>query len=477
MDGGAPRKRLKVIYGDTRVAFSVAADASVEDACVDAQRALTEWGAAPVGRKVETLALPDQIRLCTRERIADVVQDELLVAIFEDPPASSHPAPIPSPPSPVSASLAAAGPPMQASSAAVFNLSATSSVVNLMALAEDAVELARLNSMLVQHIGAKGHQALAMAAKLPLAVKALAIGIKPHELIIDATSKHQFIGRAMGEDAMAFLEPVSVDAEPLSPHTCVRHLSSGEAHVGGLKPGDEEEADDDDDDDDEWTPDRARQRGKAVSSTTSEPLGLGGRQRKPARGRREAASDSRPQLHGCTSPFMLSESCSFMLSERQQLKRLGVSLDIEAGRRKGDRNSEHLREIQASSRSGIEEDGGNGEQVSGGAALEKQDQLDIFAFSSEAERRAFVQVCETEGHRGACGGDGGVDGGTSGATPDPREEEAEAEGKARGAGGSKSRSTYRCSVCGQPKRWVRVCLGGCARPLALLDCLLATCTC
>jgi hypothetical protein len=64
---------------------------------------------------------------------------------------------------------------------------------------------------------------------------------------------------------------------------------------------------------------------------------------------------------------------------------------------------------------------------------------------------------------GAGGGSGEGGGGTSGATPDPREEAeaeaAEAEGKAGGGEASKSRRSYRCSVCGQPKRWERVCLG------------------
>ena len=42
-------------------------------------------------------------------------------------------------------------------------------------------------------------------------------------------------------------------------------------------------------------------------------------------------------------------------------------------------------------------DGGNVEQVSGGAALEKEHRFDLLEFSSEEERSAFIKACDVEG--------------------------------------------------------------------------------
>ena len=74
------KKRLKIDFGEGRIALSVPPRSTVADACLEAERTL---GSDKLGkRKIRTFALPDQIELGTGEAIADVVGDELLHAVF-----------------------------------------------------------------------------------------------------------------------------------------------------------------------------------------------------------------------------------------------------------------------------------------------------------------------------------------------------------------------------------------------------------
>jgi len=74
------KKRLKIDFGEGRIALSVPLRSTVADACLEAERTL---GSDKLGkRKIRTFALPDQIELGTGEAIADVVGDELLHVVF-----------------------------------------------------------------------------------------------------------------------------------------------------------------------------------------------------------------------------------------------------------------------------------------------------------------------------------------------------------------------------------------------------------
>ena len=230
--GPAPRKRLKVAYGDSKVAFSVPVDASVRDACRAAEAALAEFDAVPAGCCCKALALPDEIRLRSSERIADVVQDELLVPIFEASRTAEMGGGQRGTASDNSRSLGSerevgcprpGGLVRNRSTMPAENFD-SKNVVNLMTLLQDSEERTRLNNELVQHVSTHNCHALAMAGKLPLAIKLLAIGIQPHELIIDATSSYGFVTAALSDvDAVFFPDHGSPAQTAAAAHNSTQH--------------------------------------------------------------------------------------------------------------------------------------------------------------------------------------------------------------------------------------------------------------
>ena len=87
------KKRLKIDFGDGRIALSVSARCTVAEACAEAESKL---GSDRLGkRKIRTFALPDQIELETGEAIVDVVGDEILHAVFIEGGARFRPPPPP----------------------------------------------------------------------------------------------------------------------------------------------------------------------------------------------------------------------------------------------------------------------------------------------------------------------------------------------------------------------------------------------
>ena len=82
MGDAPPRKRVKIDCGSSRIAVSVPAAGTVADACAAAEARLT---AASLGkRRIRTLALPDACELGPDDRVGDVVEDELLLAVFAE---------------------------------------------------------------------------------------------------------------------------------------------------------------------------------------------------------------------------------------------------------------------------------------------------------------------------------------------------------------------------------------------------------
>ena len=76
-----PRKRVKIDCGTSRIVVTVPATSTVADACAAAEVRLTY----SLGkRRIRTFALPDQCELDPDDQVSDVVEDELLLAVFTE---------------------------------------------------------------------------------------------------------------------------------------------------------------------------------------------------------------------------------------------------------------------------------------------------------------------------------------------------------------------------------------------------------
>jgi hypothetical protein len=76
-----PRKRVKIDCGTSKIAVTVPATSTVADACAAAEARLT----SSLGkRRIRTFALPDTCELDPDDQVRDVVEDELLLAVFAE---------------------------------------------------------------------------------------------------------------------------------------------------------------------------------------------------------------------------------------------------------------------------------------------------------------------------------------------------------------------------------------------------------